>query len=82
MFFYQSGVGEWTVETIEEYRHKVTYTYSYTTRNIICAPLNWLFVKIQERGLMKIAMTGIKTQAESNDELSYTIKRNETYEMF
>jgi hypothetical protein len=27
-------------------------------------------------------MTGIKTQAESNDELSYTIKRNETYEMF
>ncbi|MFT5305655.1 MAG: hypothetical protein ACI9N1_001286 [Flavobacteriales bacterium] len=80
MFFTKVGVGEWTVETIVEYKYKVTY--SYTARNIICAPLNWLFVKIQERGLMKIAMTGIKTQAESNDELSYTIKRNETYEMF
>ncbi|MFT7157294.1 MAG: hypothetical protein ACI8Q1_002311 [Parvicella sp.] len=76
MFFTKAGVDEWTVETIEEYRHKVTYTYYYTTRNIICAPLNWLFVKIQERGLMKIAIPGIKTQAESNDELYYKKKRN------
>lgn len=71
LFFVTNGIGEWTVKESEDRLIGVKYTYTYHSRNWLMHPLNWLFVKIQIRGMMKKAIKGIKQQAESNAPFIY-----------
>ena len=50
----------------------ILYSYSYFSKNLFCHPINWLFVKIQLKGMMDKALIGIKTQAESNKDFYYS----------
>lgn len=71
LFFANKGIGEWTVVEIDKGRIEVTYKYTYYSKNSLLQPVNWLFVHIQLKGMMKRAMAGIKKQAESEDEFIY-----------
>ena len=75
LFFIQKAIGEWEVKNLKENKIKVTYTYTYFSKNRLFIPLTWLLVKIQIKGIMKRAMIGIKEQAESNEPFIYEIKK-------
>lgn len=66
LFFAYKAVGEWEVNEILRDKIFVVYKYSYFSKNILCHPINWLFVKIQLKGMMRKAIKGIKKQAELN----------------
>ncbi len=72
LFFVEKGVGEWLTEPLEEGTVRVTYSYSYFAKQWLYMPLIWLFVKVQIRGMMKQAITGIQLQAESGEPFKYT----------
>lgn len=71
LFFAKNALGEWKVATVESDRIKMAYKYTYSSRNIFFQPLNWLFVQVQIKGMMKKAMSGIQIQAEGNDVFMY-----------
>ena len=74
LFFAKRGIGEWEVEELAPHKINVRYSYTYFAKSIIAYPINWLFVKIQLRGMMKKAIKGIKLQAESGERLYYEKK--------
>ena len=73
LFFTSKGIGEWSVLDAKENQVVVSYKYTFYSKNIFLHPLNWLFVKIQWRGMMKKALIGIQKQAESKETFYYEI---------
>ena len=71
MFFVDHAIGEWTVAIHSENTVSVEYQYTYYAKHWLHAPVLWLFVKIQIRGIMMRAIKGIKKQAESADAFIY-----------
>lgn len=71
LFFPKIGIGEWKVTPINENTHSIKYTYTFYSKNAFLQPINWLFMKIQYKGMMKKAIKGIKLQAESNNDFYY-----------
>ena len=71
LFFTTKAVGEWHVSQNEDESIAVTYIYTYTSKNNILHPITWLYMKFQNKGMMKKAMMGIKAQAESNCKFVY-----------
>ena len=71
LFFAIKAIGEWYVQKNEIGTIDVKYIYTYYSKNIFTHPINWLFIKIQVRGLMRKAIKAIKEQAESNCEFIY-----------
>ena len=76
LFFAHTGIGEWSVQELATNQISVRYRYTYEAQNWLLYPINFLFVHIQMRGMMKKAMKGIKAQAESGERLIYEIKMN------
>jgi len=74
LFFCKKGIGTWQVQKIEKDKIAVKYKYSYYSKNIFLHPINYLFVKIQIRGMMKKALSGIQKQAESDNPFYYELK--------
>ncbi|MDP6908622.1 MAG: hypothetical protein QF371_03910 [Flavobacteriales bacterium] len=71
LFFTTKGVGEWYVKDNHNGTVHVRYIYTYTSRNWLTYPLNWLFVQTQVKGVMKKAIKGIQLQAESGEPFVY-----------
>ena len=73
LFFAYRAVGSWKVQELSNGKISVSYSYSYFSKNLLWHPINWLFVKIQLKGMMSKALIGINTQAESNKKFYYSI---------
>ena len=71
MFFVDHAIGEWTVALRSENIVSVEYRYTYSAKHWLYAPVLWLFVQIQIRGIMLRAIKGIKEQAESANPFIY-----------
>ena len=72
LFFAYRAIGSWSVQKLSHRKISILYSYSYFSKNLLCHPINWLFVKIQLKGMMNKALIGIKTQAESNKDFYYS----------
>ena len=72
LFFAYKAIGSWEVQKLATGKISILYSYSYFSKNFLCHPINWLFVKIQLKGMMDKALIGIKTQAESNKDFYYS----------
>ena len=66
------AIGSRSVQKLSHRKISILYSYSYFSKNLLCHPINWLFVKIQLKGMMNKALKGIKTQAESNKDFYYS----------
>ncbi len=64
LFFSTENCGEWWVTDNNDGTISVKWKYTWFSRNIITHPLNWLFVKILWRNVMKNGMANIKQMAE------------------
>ena len=73
LFFIEKAIGEWELRKLEENKVEVVYTYTYYSKKKIFNPLTWLLVKIQIKGIMVRALSGIKQQAQSGEDFVYEI---------
>ncbi|MBL55612.1 MAG: hypothetical protein CMP61_00350 [Flavobacteriales bacterium] len=73
LFFIKKAIGEWSVEELENRKIKVTYTYTYYSKNKLFNPLTWLLVNTQIKGIMIRALAGIKEQAQSDEDFFYNL---------
>ena len=73
LFFIEKAIGEWELRKLEENKVEVIYTYTYYSKKKIFNPLTWLLVKIQIKGIMVRALSGIKQQAQSGEDFVYEI---------
>ena len=68
LFFAYKAIGEWHVNQLSKKKILVTYSYSYYSKGLLYHPINWLFVNIQLKGMMKKVIKKIKTLAELKEE--------------
>ena len=73
LFFIERAIGEWEVKKLDDNKIEVIYAYTYYSKKKIFKPLTWLLVKIQIKGIMVRALSGIKQQAQSGEDFVYEI---------
>lgn len=71
LLFAEKANAEWRVVEVSENKYQVEYSYDFYSKNIFLQPINWLFMQLQYRGVMKIAPKGIKAFAESEQVFVY-----------
>ena len=65
IFFSTENHGEWWVADNHNGTVAVTWKYTWFSKNIFMHPINWLFVKLFWRNVMKNGMKNIKQMAET-----------------
>ena len=71
LFFAEKAIAEWRVVRVSENKYEVEYSYDFYSKNIFLQPINWLFMQLQYKGMMKKALKGIKAFAESDQGFIY-----------
>jgi hypothetical protein len=71
LFFAIENCGEWWVADNNNGTISATWKYTWYSRNILTHPINWLFVKIFWRQIMKNGMDSIKQMAEAETPYVY-----------
>jgi hypothetical protein len=70
-FFATHNCGEWWVNDNSDGTIAVQWKYTWFSRNILTHPINWLFVKIFWRNVMKNGMENIQQMAETETPYIY-----------
>ncbi len=72
VFFATENCGEWWVADNHDGTISATWRYTWHSRNILTHPINWLFVQLFWRQVMKNGMESIKQMAEAGVPYIYT----------
>ena len=71
VFFATENCGEWWVTDNNNGTISAIWKYTWYSKNILTQPINWLFVKIFWRQVMKNGMKSIKQMAETETPYIY-----------
>jgi hypothetical protein len=71
LFFATENYGEWWVEDNHNGTINATWKYTWYSTNILTHPINWLFVKLLWRIIMRNGMQNMKQMAETETPYIY-----------
>jgi len=71
LFFASKAIADWQVKELSVGRYEVSYSYEFYANNFFLQAINWCFMHLQYKGMMKKALKGIKAFAESDQEFIY-----------